>query len=115
MSTMLTRGGSIGDIVTIPLGDKESSAYDARAGITWALFTPAALTGDEFSIEVAPTADGPWRALPKDDGSGDPYTFAVAADAAYPLPLNLAPFPYFRLVSDEDEVAARELRIVSKR
>lgn len=108
----VVRNGDSGSSVTIASSGTTSTVFDARGGITWGIKTPAAITGANIAVEVSNVADSGFVDLYKLDGNA--ASFAVSASSAYTLPSELAPWPYFRLVSDGAEAAEREIIVVDK-
>lgn len=111
--TRLNRGGDSGEVVTIAASGTKSGAFDARAGITYGVFIPTGFEGTEISFEVCHSETGSFIAL--SDETGTVVDVPVAAAEAITLPAALAPWPFFKIVSNATETNARELRIVSKR
>lgn len=106
---LLNRGGASGDVVVIAASGTKSAAFNAREGIVYGVFVPAGFEGTALTFEVAAYEAGAFSPLTIAD------VLTVAAGGAYLLPDELAPFPFFKIVSNATETAARELRIVSKR
>lgn len=111
--TLLNRGGARGAVVVIDDTDDTSTAYDARAGITYGAIFPVGFEGTGVSFEVSSDADDTFGAL--NDETGAAVTLTVAAGGFYTLPAALAPWPYFKIVSNATETNERTIRIVSKR
>lgn len=111
--TKISRGGDAGQVVTIAASGTTSTAYDARDGIAYGVFLPAAFTGTSLSFTGCWFKDGAYVVL--NDEAGAPITLpTVAPGGYYALPLGLAAVPWFKIVSGSTEGTARELRIVSK-
>lgn len=111
--TLLNRGGSRGSVVIIDASDDTSTTYDARSGITYGAMIPGGFEGTSISFEVSSEEGDPFAAL--NDEAGTPVAVAVSDGENYTLPAALAPWPYFRIVSNATESAERAIRIVGKR
>lgn len=85
-------------------------ANQALAGV----LVPEGLEGTVLQVEVS-ADDATWFPLFLADGTRAQITLADEsglAQAAYPLPPEVAPFPYARLVSDEAQAADRDLVVL---
>lgn len=111
--TIISRGGDAGVAVTISASGTTSTAYDARDGIAFGVFLPAGFEGGALTFTGAWDSDETFFDVYEEDGSAATLA-SVAASGYYPLPASLAALPWFKIVSDATESAARSLRIVSK-
>jgi hypothetical protein len=95
--------------VTIANGQTVSGIVETRGEYpNMGLALPAAFTGTALSFEVS--LDGStFQGLYREDGSAVSVT--VAPGRSYQLPVELAPWPYFRIVSSASEGAARTLKL----
>jgi hypothetical protein len=88
---------------TIEDGSATSSSVDIRAAAIFALYVPTGFDGTELDIEVSPD-NANW--VPLTDDADTPATVgpvAVSSGNAYDLPVELAPWPFFRFVSDANQ------------
>lgn len=99
--------------VTIASGQTTSTAVDAREGAIYGFVLPSAFTGTAVTFTVCDTEAGTYRTLKDADGADVSVT--VAASGAYTIPNEIAPWPFFKLVSGSAEGAARSIVVVRKR
>lgn len=93
-------------------GATASSVMDARGFSMFALLLPTAFTGVALTFNVS--TDGV-NFTQLYDSANNPVTIStVAAGRAYPLPDELAAWPFWQIVSGTTETARRILQIVAK-
>lgn len=108
----LNRGGMRGTDVTIANGGTASAAIDGRDGALFGFALPAAFTGTTITVTVCDTADGTYQVL--EDVYGNAVSLTVEQGKSYTLPNEIAPWPWFKLVSGSAEAAQRTIRVVRK-
>lgn len=97
--------------LTIANAATTSDAIDARGYAMFGLVMPAAFTGASITFEVSDD-NSTFQALY--DQSNVQVSLTVAASRSYDLPVELATWPYWRVVSASAEAAQRALLIVAK-
>lgn len=111
MSARLNRGGDAGVDAVIAASGTKTNGIDFRASAFGGVILPATFTGTALTFEVSHD-DVTYQGLY--DEFGTAVSMTVAQGRSYPLPGELAGFPYFKIVSGSSEAAARTLRIVRK-
>ncbi len=100
-------------VARIANGAATSEAISNDGASVAGVIFPAAMTAATFSIHVCDTFGGTYRQLYDDQGvavSGLP----VAANTAIALPIAIMAFPFFKIVTNVNEGANRDLTIVRK-
>jgi hypothetical protein len=98
---------------TILSGGSTSTSVDFMHASFGGLAIPAAFTGTSMTFTVCGTIGGTYQAL--NDKYGTAVSMVVAQGKSYPLPMELAGWPYFKIVSGSSEGADRIITIVRKR
>lgn len=102
-----------GFTATIANGQTKSGAVDLGGRTLQGIFTPGALTGTALTFEAAPTADGTYVPVRKEDGSA--YTLTVAASRYTRVDATLfAGLRFIKVVSGSSEGAERVLNLSSR-
>ena len=102
-SRFTTQGVAIAESATT------SDAIDARSWDRFGIIKPAT-TGNAITFTVSTSQTGTFTALLTTAGTSESLTTQTAA-GTYPLPTALERFPWFKLVSDETESAARVITV----
>lgn len=97
--------------VTVANGATVSSAVIAEHYAIYGLIMPAAFDGTALTFDVSYDKTN-WQ--PLYDATNTAISRTVAAARSYPLPDELAAFPYFRLVCGTTQTADRVFRIAAK-
>lgn len=96
---------------TIAISSSTSSAIPITGKVILGLVVPSAITGTAFTFTVS--HDGTtYQALY--DTTNTQVSLTVAASRNYDLPSELASWPYFKIVSNGTEAAARTLYVTMK-
>lgn len=103
-------GGSVG----IAINETDSEVVDFQAADKGGIILPATFEGTEISFKVCGTSNGTF--VPLYDSSNAIVKLTVTQDRAYALPAALAPFKFFKLVSNAagGENAAVEIEVQTK-
>lgn len=96
--------------VTIANGETTSTAFDARGFANFGLIMPAAFTGTSMTFQVSHD-NTTFQALTTTTGST--VSITVAAAKSYALPVQLAAWRYFKVVSGSAEGDDRTLTIMA--
>lgn len=99
--------------VTIANGQTASSAVSGRNFTVYGLIMPAAFTGTALTFTVCESLAGTYQALYDPTGALSSIP-VVAASRSYDLPVELGPWPYFKIVSNAAEGGARTLLVCCK-
>lgn len=99
--------------VTIAASGTTSTAVDARASAMYGVALPAAFTGTALTFMVSDTEAGTYQTLEASDGS--PVALVVEQGKSYTIPNEIAPWPWFKLVSGSPEAAGRSIVVTRKR
>lgn len=111
MSTPLVRSETY-ETVTIAQSGSTSSVVTANGRAIYGLVMPSTFTGTAITFTVS--HDGStFQELRKAD-SDAAVSVSVTASKSYDLPTQLAAWPYFKIVSNGNEAAARSLTVVKK-
>jgi len=112
MSGEALNRGDTSTTATIATSGTVSSAVDFRAAAFGGIALPAAFTGTALTFQVS--ADNTtYQAL--NDRYGAAVSMTVAQGKSYPLPTELAGWPWFKIVSGSTEGGNRTIVIVRKR
>lgn len=99
-------------LAAIASGGDTSNSIDYQKYAAGGFLMPAAFTGASVSFLVAEKDDGTYQ--PLYNASNSLVSITVAANRHYPLPAELAGYPFFKIKSVGAEGAARELKVVLK-
>lgn len=99
--------------VTIANTETTSTAVDARSAALFGVALPAAFTGTSLTFTVCSTEDGTYQTL--EDSTGNAVSLTVEQGKSYTLPNELAPWPWFKIVSGSAEGGSRSLIVTRKR
>lgn len=96
-------------IATIAASGTVSSAIETQAEYpNMGLVLPATFTGTALTFQVS-LDNGTYQALYKEDGSA--VSMTVAQGRSYQLPIELACWPWFKIVSGSTEGSERTLNL----
>lgn len=112
MNVQGSHGGDYAN-VTIASGQTVSSAAKIMDANLLAIELPAAFTGTVLTFQVS--ADGVTYQVPYTSANAAVTIATVAQGRSYPLPTELLPWSYLKVVSGTAEGGARVLKIVKKR
>lgn len=101
-------------VIDISASLTTSSVVDLGSNRIFALHIPAAFTGTAVSFEVAPEVDGTYQALY--DGGGSEISLTVSQGETIGITgtnaAALAACRFIKIVSDDNEVADRTIRVL---
>ena len=100
------------ETITVAAAGTTSNVVDARASTLFALLMPAALTSTTATFVVSNASGGTF--VPLYDVTGQPVSIPVAASRGLDLPVELAPWPYWKIVLGSAEAAERSIILVAK-
>lgn len=98
--------------VTIANAGTTSDAVDAVDTALYGIILPSAFTGTSLTFTVCDTETGTYQGLY--DQYGNAVSMTVAQGRSYTLPTELAPWPFFKIVSGSSEAAQRSITVVRK-
>ena len=112
MSGEVLNRGDTRTTATIASSGTTSTAVDFRANAFGGIALPATFTGTTLTFQVS-ADDTTYQAL--NDRYGAAVSMMVAQGESYPLPTELAGWPWFKIVSGSSEGGNRSITIVRKR
>lgn len=98
--------------LTIANGQTVSSAMGTRGYTMFGVMLPAAFTGTAISYQVCDTLGGSYQAVY--NSAGSLISITVAQGRSYMIPDDIKAWPFFKIVSNASEGAARSLKVVAR-